>query len=387
MQRQYQEMKKSHPDSILFFRLGDFYEMFGEDAHVASRILGITLTARHKDMENPIPMCGIPYHAVENYIVKLTKAGKKVAIAEQLSDPKLPGIVKREVIRIITPGTTFSDQMMEAKENLYLLALAESAGKFGLAFADLSTGDFIVMEADSFEETKREIMNMSPKEIVLPRHLFSQEDFRRIFPVISTHPQNDDPRAHLLRHFGTKTLRGFGIEEKNLLIESASLLLAFLEETQKGAVPHMRSIRIENRKEYMPLDSETIRNLELFSDNQGEKQRGLVALLDETKTSMGGRKLRKSILRPMRNREEISARLDAVKELTENPHLLKEIQGELKGISDLERLIAKISCRRGTPRDLVALKQSIQKIPGFLEKLRGMKSTKLEGIRNLLSEL
>ncbi len=384
MQRQYQELKKEYPDAILFFRLGDFYEMFGEDAVEASRLLGIALTTRERNNPDPLPMCGVPYHAAENYLAKLTKAGKKVAIAEQVSDPKLPGIVQREVVRVITPGTTFSEQILEAKENQYLGAISEMNGSFGLAVADLSTADFFVLELKNFAELQREIQRIRPKELVLPPHLFSREEMRAIFPVISNQTPLRDAHEHLTKHFGTKTLKGFGLEDSDLAISAASLLLSFLEDTQKGKVVHLRTVRMYSVSEYMPLDSETIKNLELFYNAEGKKEGSLLAMIDETRTPMGGRKLRQTLLEPLQNKEKIEERLDAVQELTEHPEVLEDLEGNLKEISDLERLIARIASGRGNPRDFLALKHSLQKLPELAKILEKMKSNQLKKLKDIL---
>lgn len=384
MQRQYQEIKEEHPDAILFFRLGDFYEMFGDDAVEASQILEITLTARHKDTPNPIPMCGVPYHAAENYLAKLTKAGKKVAIAEQVSDPKLPGIVKREVIRIVTPGTTFSDQVLRSKEHQFVVSVGEKNGQFALGVADLSTGDFWVQESENFEQAHSEIRRIGAKELVFPPHLFSQEEFRQMFPVISHQTPHQNSYEHLTSHFGTKNLKGFGLEEKTLCIEVASLLLSFLEETQKGTIAHLKNIRLQAPDDYMPLDPATIRNLELFVDSEGNTDGSLVNTIDETKTAMGGRMLRRALLQPLKNQEKIEERLDAVDELVQNSHTTETLAKNLKEIADLERLIAKISCGRGNPRDFLSLKNSLQKLPELTKCLEGVKSEKLQKLRLIL---
>ncbi len=384
MQRQYNKMKDEYPDAILFFRLGDFYEMFGEDAKEASKILGITLTARHKDAPDPVPMCGIPYHAADNYLAKLTKVGKKIAIAEQVSDPSLPGIVKREVVRVITPGTTFSEQVLESKEHQFLGALAEQSGEFALAASDLSTGDFFVREIDDFETAKREIRRLELKELVLPEHLFSRNDIQSFFPVISTQLPARDPYTHLVEHFRTKNLKGFGIEGKNLCVHAASLLLRFLQDTQKGNVSHLAGIRCEKSKDSLHLDVETIRHLELFMDAEGRKEGSLVHTIDETKTAMGGRMLRQSILHPLQDIKRITQRLEGVEDLLENPADLKELQSHLRQVNDLERLLAKISCGRANPRDLVALKDSLKSLPDIEKCVKKMKSKKMKSFRNAL---
>ncbi|MBI5414418.1 hypothetical protein HZA38_02795 [Candidatus Peregrinibacteria bacterium] len=379
-------MKKEYPDVLLFFRLGDFYEMFGDDAKKASQILEITLTARHKDSENPIPMCGVPHHSAENYIAKLLKAGEKVAIAEQVSDQSLPGILERKVVRVITPGTTFSEQILEAREHQFIAAVCEENFNFALSIADLSTGDFFVREISGFEEVRREIMKLEAREIILPPELFSEEDFMRNFPVISRQIPQKNPKEHLERHFQTRNLKGFGLEDKELCRGAASLLLTFLEETQKSSVPHLKNIRLIHSGDFLPLDPETIKHLELFYDAEGKKEGSLVSLLDETETAMGGRKLRQTMLSPLKDRTHIEERLDAVEELSKHPEILEDLEKSLKNVADLERLIAKISCGRGNPRDLLALKNSLQKLPDLKRILAGVHGKKLQKILSFLEE-
>lgn len=387
MQRQYNELKAEYPNAILFFRLGDFYEMFGDDAVEAAKILGIALTSRDKKSDNPLPMCGVPHHAMENYLAKLTLAGKKVAIAEQVSDPTLPGLTKREVVRIVTPGTTFSEQVLQAEENQFLAAVAEQNGIFGVGIADLSTGDFLLSEQESFEAARDEIQRMQVKEVVLSPQLFSREDFQQVFPVTSLQEPPKEQKQFLQDHLGTKTLKGFGLEEKPVCIAAAALLVAFLQETQKGKVQHLKHIRLDSQGDHIPLDPETIRNLELFQDSEGGKEGSLVQTIDETQTAMGGRKLRMNVLRPLKNQNTLEERLDAVEELTQDQSKRVELKKNLKEVADMERLISKISCGRANPRDLLSLKTSLEQLPKLAALLGEVKSKKLLALQKKLREL
>ena len=373
MQRQYNEVKEQHQDSILFFRMGDFYEMFGDDAVKASKILGITLTARHKNTENPIPMCGIPYHSAENYLAKLTKAGEKIAICEQTSDPKLPGIVERKVVRVITPGTTFSEQILEQDVNNFTLALIEKNNVFGIAFADLSTGDFYATEIEGIQNLKKEIYRISPKEVIMPEKTFSAEELKSTIKNIYFYPLQKNAEEEILEFFEIKKLHSFGIEKMPQAIQASQQLLSYFQETQKTDLKHISTIKKFNPEEFLPLDESTIRNLELFYTlREGKKEGSLINLIDETKTSMGGRKLKRWLLQPLIDQAKIEERLDAVEELLKNEDIRTEVTNALKEVLDLERILARLSCNRGNARDLIALRESLKKsqeIKRILDKL------------------
>lgn len=374
MQKQYNEIKDQNKDSILFFRMGDFYEMFNEDAKVASRILGITLTARDKKAENPTPMCGIPYHSAENYLAKLTKAGKKIAICEQVGDPKMPGLVERKVVRIVTPGTTFSEQVLENKLNNFTLALIEKNNLFGIAFADLSTGDFYATEIDGLEKIKKEIYRINPKETILPSKLFSQAEIKAILPNTYTLELATKTEEKLCDFFQIKSLHSFGLEKSPLAIEASGLLIQYFEETQKTELHHLTRIKKIKPEEFLPLDESTLHNLEIFYTlREGKKEGSLINILDETKTAMGGRKLKRWILQPLLKEIQIEARLNSVAELLQNQEIREIITEHLKEILDIERILARLGCSRGNARDLVALRESLkqtQKLKKVLEKLK-----------------
>lgn len=323
MLQQYMDIKNMNQDAILFFRLGDFYEMFGDDAVSASKILNITLTARSKGTENEIPMCGIPYHAAEGYIAKLTKAGKKVAICEQLSDPSLPGIVKRDVIRIVTPGTTFDNNILDNKKNNYLVSVYRKGDVWGLSLVDLTTGEFKLTEIKNKGVFRNEVFRISPAEIILTPGLLKSGEATDILKDFnfSTYlpPTFSTPEKLLIDHFKVHSLDGFGISEYKVGIEAAANLLAYLQETQKASLNHINKISLYDFSDYMVLDEVTIRNLEILRTIQsGDFQGSLLSVLDKTQTAMGGRLLRQWVLNPLLDKNKIDQRLDAIAEMINN---------------------------------------------------------------------
>ncbi len=392
MMQQYQAIKAEHRDTILFFRLGDFYEMFGQDAIEASKILGITLTARNK-LKDPIPMCGVPYHAAENYIAKLTKAGRKVAICDQVSDPTLPGIVKRKVVRVITPGTTFSEQVLEQKANQYVVALFPQKDYFGLAFADLTTGEYRAAEFQGLEALRSELMRLNPAEIVVHREHHEDPDIRtwliQLTDVpISTVEVYEDAAALLRKHFKVTTLDGFGISNWPFAIQAAALLLHYLKDTQKNNLAHIDRITSYNRKEWMPMDEATLRNLELFTSLRGHDEKGtLLSILDMTHTSMGGRLLRRWLVQPLLKKEEIVARHECVENLLKNEVLRNELREDLKELADLERLLGRLSATTGSARDLQGLCRSLALIPKVKARLNRAEANRLNVMETQLIPL
>lgn len=385
MMKQYQEMKTKYQDCILFFRLGDFYEMFFDDAIEASRLLQLTLTARNKG-EHRAPMCGIPYHAANNYIAKLTKLGKKVAICEQLSDPNLPGIVKRDVIRVITPGTTLDDNILQQKSNNYLLAVAFLDGRFGLAYCDLSTGDFYATEVAHEKDFMTELERIAPSEIVIPAVLQNETFFQSLKknkPQIFffSHDFFGDATETLKNLFQVQSLEVYGLHELPVGTAAAALLIHYLQTTQKTDLAHIRAIKSYQLSEFMPLDEATLKNLELTSTlREGRMEGSLLWVLDQTVTSMGGRFLRYVLTHPLLKLEQIRARLDAIEDLTKNPGTLEDIRNELKEILDLERLLARLSLGHGNARDLLALKVSLQKVPNLQKLLAHFQSLLLKNV-------
>ncbi|MFC1810124.1 DNA mismatch repair protein MutS [Patescibacteria group bacterium] len=365
MIKQYEEIKAKHKDAILLFRLGDFYEMFGDDAVKASQILDITLTARNKG-DGKMPMCGVPFHAIENYIAKLTRKGCKVAICDQVSDPKLPGIVKREVTRVITPGTTFNDSVLDRKTNNYLASITKGEAGFGFAYADITTGDFFVTEISNEAELINEMTKIYPAECITSEENDTFTMLKDSFEHTSffAYENFKDSEEAIKDQYKVHSLNGFGLENRKAAVQAAGFLLLYLIETQKNDLKHLRQIKYYSTKEYMPLDEATLRNLELLTTlRDQEKEGSLLSVLDETLTSMGGRMLRKWLLKPLLNESKIQNRLDAVDELLGNSGLLDNLREILKDILDIERIISRLSLGTGNARDLIALKNTINKIP------------------------
>lgn len=392
MLKQYFSIKEKHQDKILFFRLGDFYEMFGPDAQKASNILDITLTARNKGTENEIPMCGIPYHAAEMYIAKLTKAGKKVAICEQVSDVNLPGIVKREVVRVVTPGTTLDSSLLDKSENNFLTSIAMKPSRqenlfdkekvFGLSFVDLTTGEFKSTEIVGQENLITELKRINPAEIILDgldslrqpadsqgndRNEFYPDNTKWycIFKNVSQFqpPIFFDHAQTLCQHFRVHNLESFGIANLPLAIQAAANLYIYLKDTQKTALNHITHISQYNPTEFMILDEATIRNLDLVYNWQTKSQEGtLLRTLDKTSTAMGGRLLRQWILRPLLNLEAIQKRYEKVDFFYYNHDLRNKLAELLSSILDIERILGRIGCRRANAKDLVGLKNSLETI-------------------------
>lgn len=374
MMQQYLETKKEYQDCILFYRLGDFYEMFYEDAITASRELEITLTGKNCGQEERAPMCGVPYHAVESYLNKLISKGYKVAICEQVEDPKTAkGIVKREVVRIVTPGTNLNVQGMDADKNNYIMSIAYFQGRSGVSVADVTTGDYYLTETEDNKKLLDEINKYHPSEIVCNDALLVSgldiEDLKgrlgiTIYALEPHFYDEDRCRKCLLKHFHVNTLLGMGIEDFPSGLIAAGGLLQYLYDTQKTTLSHFTHLYPYLTSKYMLLDSSTRRNLELTETLREKQKRGsLLWVLDKTKTAMGARTLRKYIEQPMIDKAEIEKRLDAVEALCRQPMLREELREYLNPIYDLERLLGKVSFKTANPRDLIAFRNSLTMLP------------------------
>lgn len=381
MMRQYMTIKKEHPESILFFRMGDFYEMFNEDAKIASEILEIALTSRNKNKANPTPMCGIPHHSSKSYIAKLLKSGKKVAICEQTEDPKLTkGLVKREVVRVVTPGTILDDSLLDPKQNSFLVSLYSNAKGWGFAALDITTGLFKVTEfyGDDRESLLQdEIEKFDPKEIILsesletdcnkPTCLNDRED--RIQSCENWTFSFKDSYRILIEHFKTSSLEGFGCEDMKLAISSAGALIQYLHKTQKTALKHISKINVFNVKNYMLMDQATVRNLELVKSSEGKRRNSLLDILDLSQTAMGARCIREWILKPNIDIHLIRERLEQVDFFKSDLLLRQAIRDQLKSVHDMERLLGRISLSFCNARDIIALKISVSVLPNLLKLL------------------
>ena len=379
MMQQYRAIKKEYLDSILFFRMGDFYEMFNEDAKTASGILQIALTARNKKT-NPVPMCGIPHHSANLYITKLLKAGKKVAICEQTEDPKLSkGLVKREVVRIITPGTILDDNILDPKKDQFIASIYSLKNQIGIAAVDLSTGVFKVTQVDgknALSLLSDELHKLDPKEVIIPSSL--KDEIKPWLPKseVFVHTEEDwtfsfsEAYRKLIKHFKTQSLEGFGCENMNAAISSAGALIQYLEETQKSAMEHITTLTLFPIHNYMAVDQCTLASLELVQSSEGSRKNSLLDLLDLSETSMGARRIREWILKPLIDAEIIQERLSIVEDFKDNPTERNHIRDLLRNIFDLERLLGRISLSACNARDLIALKTSLEVFPGLLETLK-----------------
>jgi len=374
MMQQYLDIKQQHQDAILFFRLGDFYEMFFQDAELASRELDIVLTARDGGNEK-VPMCGIPYHAVNNYLSRLINRGYKVAICEQMEDPRdAKGIVQREVIRIVTPGTVIEDTMLEENKNNYLVAIVEERELTGFAYIDISTGEFKVCELSQpgvANRLENELQRLAPAECLLAEYdSFTREYLDNpngsnmaISSINEKALRLDSALEILQEHFQVSSLQGFGLTGYSAGIKAAAAIIAFLQDTQKGVLKHLRTLGVYSNDNYLEMDHTTRRNLELSATmREGRREGSLLGVLDQCRTAMGKRNLKKWLEQPLKNIEEINARLDAVQELKDNLPLRGELREILAGIYDMERLAARIGGGIANPRDLLALKYSIKSL-------------------------
>lgn len=391
MMTQYLKTKEEYEDCILFYRLGDFYEMFFEDALTASRELEITLTGKNCGQEEKAPMCGVPYHAVEGYLNRLVAKGYKVAICEQVEDPKTTkGIVKREVVRIVTPGTNLDTQALDETKNNYIMCIVYIADRYGVSVADISTGDYFVTEIPDSAKLLDEIYRFSPSEIICNEAFYmSGVDMDgmkdrlgiTIYSLESWYFDDEVCRKKLLEHFEVSSFAGLGLADYDCGIISAGALLQYLLETQKNLLSNLTHITPYAAGKFMMIDSSTRRNLELCETLREKQKRGsLLWVLDKTKTAMGARTLRKYVEQPLIDKTEIIRRLDAVQELKEQAISREEIREYLSPVYDLERLITKIAYGSANPRDLTAFRSSLEMLPALLYILQEMKAELLKDL-------
>ncbi len=398
MMKLYVETKKQYPGCILFYRLGDFYEMFFDDAVLVSRELELTLTGKDCGLDERAPMCGVPYHAVDGYLNRLVEHGHKVAICEQVEDPKLAkGLVKREVIRIATPGTNLDTEALDAGRHNYLLCIVYLPDQYGIAAVDITTGDFLVTEADSRRRLQDEVNRYQPAEIICNEALSlsgfdlekaAQECGAAVFPLDASYFDDDACRTAILEHFHVGHLQGLGLGDMACGVIASGAVLRYLRETQMSELGNLTEITPYTIGRYMVLDSFTRRNLELTETLREKKRRGsLLWVLDRTKTAMGARMLRSYIEQPLIDREEIEERLDAVSEMVSNAITREEIREYLQPVYDLERLISRVAYRSANPRDLIALRTSVEMLPAIKTALGEYHSALLSRIRDEIDEL
>jgi DNA mismatch repair protein MutS len=376
--RQYLSAKAEHPDVLLFFRMGDFYELFYDDARKAARLLDITLTQRGQSGGAPIPMAGVPYHAVENYLARLVRLGESVAICEQMGDPALAkGIVERKVVRIVTPGTVTDAALLEERRDNLLLAIAAGAhGAYGLAWVDLSSGRFLLSEVPNAEALAAELARLQPAETLVgedvawPKLVSALPGLRKRPPW---HFDGDAAKRELNRFFGTRDLGGFGVDKLPLAVAAAGCLLGYVEETQKSALPHLTGMAVESASETIALDAATRRNLELDTHPSGRTEHTLLGVLDETVTPMGARLLRRWLTRPLRARDLLRQRHQAIGTLIDSRRC-EPLRETLRGIGDLERILARVALRSARPRDLSTLRDGLLAAPELRTRIKDLDS-------------
>lgn len=391
MMQEYCKTKEEYKDCILFYRLGDFYEMFFDDALLVSKELELTLTGKDCGLEERAPMCGIPFHAADTYINRLIERGHKVAICEQVEDPKkAKGLVKRAVIRVVTPGTTLDATSLDESKNNYLMSIVSIADRFGCAIADITTGDCFLTEVPNSQKLVDEINKFSPAEIICNDSFFMSgvdtDDLKErlgicIFSLDAWYFDDDTCRKELRGHFHVTNLEGLGISDYDSGIIAAGALFLYLKETQKTALSQMTTIRPYTAERYMLIDSSSRRNLELVETLREKQKRGsLLWVLDKTKTAMGARTLRSFVEQPLIDAEEINRRLEALEELNEKPMLRDEIREYLNPVYDLERLVSRISFKSANPRDMVAFASSLEMIPYIKQVLKDFQAPILKEI-------
>lgn len=398
LMQQYVEIKEQYKDCILFYRLGDFYEMFFDDALTCARELEITLTGKNVGQEERAPMCGVPYHAVENYLNRLIAKGYKVAICEQVEDPKAAkGIVKREVIRIVTPGTNLNAQALEEGKNNFLMGIVHTVNAYGIATVDITTGDFFVTEVDTERKLIDEINKYSPSEIVCNSTFMVSgvdiSDFRNRLNISLSdlepwYFEEEACSKALMEHFQVASLNGLGLRDYSIGVVAAGAVMLYLYETQKNSLSHLTKIIPYSTSRYMVLDSSTRRNLELVETLREKQKRGsLLWVLDKTKTAMGARLLRSYIEQPLIEKQDIINRLDAIEELNGTAITREEIREYLNAVYDLERLISRISYKSAGPRDLIAFKNSLAMVPSIKLLLENSAGSLLREIEEELDPL
>lgn len=399
--KQYYEAKEKHSDALIFFRMGDFYESFGDDAKVIAKELEITLTSRGRDKEGQdMPLAGIPYHAVDSYLPKLIKKGYKVAICEQLEDPKkAKGVVKRGVVRVITPGTVIDPSLISDQSNNYLMSVAGEGTEFGISFLDVSTGEFLTTQFsdnNSYDKIISEASRMHPAECIVAPSLFENKKLiQRLMQSGMVLNKFDNEafdtkkaREHLLKHFGIMTLEGMGADKLNLAISASGAALVYAKTTQMRDLNHIRTMRTYFENEFMVLDSITLRNLEIIQNIRGDGAGSLLSVIDRTKTPMGGRLMRKWLLLPLISVSKITERLDSIDEIVQKTLMRYDLRSQLSRIRDIERLIGRIVYGNSNARDLIALKVSLLTIPEITASLKenSVKSGLLPGISERLGD-
>ncbi len=386
--QQYLSIKAEHPDILLFFRMGDFYELFYDDARKAARLLNISLTTRGKSAGEPIPMAGVPYHAVDSYLAKLVKLGESVAICEQIGDPATSkGPVERRVTRIVTPGTITEEALLEERRDNLIAALHAQGGRFGLAWMEVSSGRFLAMELDGEEALTSELERLRPAELIVDENgslpfLSDRKGVQRLPPW---HFEPETARRLLCKQFGTRDLAGFGCEPFPLAVSAAGALLHYVNNTQRSHLPHIGALHVERREESIILDAASRRNLELETSLSGHSEQTLAAILDHTATPMGGRLLRRWLNRPLRDQAAVERRHQAVATLLDDSGY-EALHERLRGIGDVERILTRIALRSARPADLVQLRTALGRLPELRALLKQRKTPLLADLHRRIGE-
>lgn len=389
--QQYYDLKAQYEDAILFFRMWDFYEMFATDAEIAHKVLWINITSRNKNAVEPIALAGIPYHALDKYLPQLVHAGYKVAIAEQTSDSNLKWIVKREVVRVVTPATIWLEwENYETKDTSNIVSLSYNNNEYGLSIIELSSNTWKTWVFFDTTSLSTELYKLYPKEIILSKSLFENGEIQTILKkkfslnIYFFEPQKN-PKKVLLQHFSTKNLHAFGIEDKTACIISSAMILEYLSHNQKSKLDHLDSLSFTNFEWYMELDESTIKNLDLlynFATNS-EREGTLLWVLDKTKTAMGKRKIRENIIRPFQDKDTIESRHKVISCFVNDKILLDSIQKELSQVADIEAILTRLSLGRAWPRDLLNLKRSLKSIQNVITKIQESENKELISLLKL----
>jgi DNA mismatch repair protein MutS len=389
MMQQYLRLKAQYPDALLFYRMGDFYELFYDDARRAAALLGITLTARGQSAGQPIPMAGVPFHSVEPYLAKLVRQGECVAVCEQQGDPaKAKGPVDRAVVRVVTPGTVTDDALLDERRETLLAAVARDGERFGLAWLDLAAGRFTVLEARGQHALIAELERLKPAELLVPENA-SADDIARNGTASRTRPpwyfELSSASRLLTDQLGTLDLKGFGADELPLAISAAGALLQYVRDTQKAAVPHIRALTVEERTDALIIDATTRRNLELDGSLSGNGSATLFAVVDTCVTSMGSRQLRRWLNRPITDQQALHTRYQALSALIDRRRF-ENLRAHLRGVGDVERILARVALRSARPRDLVGLRESLDALPSLREALAPIDSPLLHDLHERSSD-
>jgi DNA mismatch repair protein MutS len=388
MMQQYLRIKSQHPDILLFYRMGDFYELFFDDARRAASLLDITLTTRGQSAGQPIPMAGVPFHSVESYLARLVRKGESVAICEQLGDPaKSKGPVERQVVRIITPGTVTDEALLDERREILAAAVARDGDRFGLAWLDLAAGRFTVLQSEGRHALAAELERLKPAELLISEG--GREDISRNGTAIRTRPpwyfELASASRLLTDQLGTLDLKGFGADDLPLAICAAGALLQYVRDTQKSAVPHIRALHVEERTDALIIDAATRRNLELDASLSGNDDATLFALIDKCVTAMGSRQLRRWLNRPLTNQTALRARYQALGALLDGRRF-EALREHLHGIGDVERILARVALRSARPRDLIQLPASLTLLPALRSALAAIDSPLLQDLRERIHE-